>query len=60
MVLFVRSAVDIFGIDPEVMFHHLKVDLTYQSVKQKKQSFIPEHQKAISEEVDKLLKADFI
>ncbi|XP_073098841.1 uncharacterized protein [Elaeis guineensis] len=42
------------------MSHHLKVDPTCQSVKHKKRSFTPKCQKAISEEVDKLLKTGFI
>ena len=48
------------GIDPEVMTHHLKIDLTYRLVKQKKWSFAPERQRAIIEEVDKLMEASFI
>ena len=48
------------GIDLKVMTHHLRVDPTFHPIKQKKRSFAPERQKAIAEEVDKLVKADFI
>ena len=51
---------DMLGIDPKVMSHYLKVDPTYRYVKQKKQNFTSEHQKAIAEEMDKLVKAGFI
>ena len=57
--LFVWSATDMPGIGPEMMSHHLKVDPTCCSIKQKR-SFAPERQKAVSEEVDKLLKTGFI
>ena len=60
MDLFVWSTADMSGIDSEVISHHLRVDPAYWSVKQKKQSFILERQKAIAEEVDKLLKISFI
>ena len=48
------------GIDPMVMTHRLNVDHTYRPVKQKKRSSTPECQKAIMEELDKLLKVEFI
>lgn len=48
------------GIDLNVMVHRLNIDRTYHLVKQKKQSFILEHQKAIIEEAYKLVKAGFI
>ena len=51
---------DMPGIDPEVVPHYLKVDLTHHPVKQKKRSFILNHQKAMAEEVDKLIKIGFI
>ena len=48
------------GIDLEVMSHYLKVDPTCHPMKQKKQGFASECQKAIAEEVNKLVKAGFI
>ena len=48
------------GIDTEVMEHHLAIDPKHRSTKEKIQSHAPERQKAIAEEVDKLLKAGFI
>lgn len=48
------------GIDPSMMVHQLKMDLMHEPVKQKKQSFAPECQKAIADKVDKLLDAGFI
>ena len=60
MDLFAWSATDIPEINLEVMFHYLKMNPTYHSIKQKKQNFILEHQKAITEELDKLIKVSFI
>ena len=48
------------GIDSEVMTHHLGVDPTFCPIKKKKRSFALEYQKAIAEEMDKLVKAGFI
>lgn len=48
------------GIDPTVMVHHFNVDSAICIVKQKKINFSFENNKAINEEVDKLLVADFI
>ena len=53
-------AVDMPGIDPEVMTYHLRVDLIFHPIKQKKRSFAPECQKVIAKEVDKLVKIGFI
>lgn len=58
--VFAWSAADMPGIDPKVMVHQLNIDMTYRLVKQKKQSFAPEHQKAIIKETDKLIKTRFI
>ena len=38
--LFAWLAADMSGINSEVISHHLRVDPTYQLVKQKKQSFV--------------------
>lgn len=42
------------------MVHHLNVDSAVRPVKQKKRNFFVEKNKAIKEQVDKLLTADFI
>ncbi|KAL8088130.1 hypothetical protein AgCh_038050 [Apium graveolens] len=54
------SAADMTGIDPELITHKLNVDPNRKIVKQKKRSFAPERQKAIKQEVEKLLEAGFI
>ena len=51
---------DMPGIDPLIMVHKLNVSSSLPSVRQKKQVFAQERDKAIVEEVRKLLKADFI
>ena len=48
------------GIDPTVITHRLNVSLSFKPVKQKRRSFAPERQKAINEEVGKLLQAGAI
>ena len=58
--IFAWSAADMSGIPPEIITHRLNIDPTMRPVKQKKRSFAPEKQKAIDEEVDKLLEAGFI
>ena len=45
------------GIDPAVITHKLNVGPSFKPVKQKRKSFAPERQKAINEEVSKLLQA---
>ena len=45
------------GVDPAVITHRLNVNPSFKSVKQKRRSFAPERQKAINEEVGKLLQA---
>ena len=51
---------DMGGIDPVVITYRLKVSPSFKPVKQKRRSFAPERQKAINEEVGKLLQADAI
>ena len=51
---------DMPGIDPLIMVHKLNVSSSLPPVRQKKQVFAQERDKAIVEEVRKLLKADFI
>ena len=46
---------DMGGIDPTIITHRLNVSPSFKPVKQKIRSFAPERQKAINEEVDKLL-----
>ena len=48
------------GIDLAVITHKLNVNPSFKPVKQKRRSFTLERQKAINEEVAKLLKADAI
>ena len=45
------------GVDPAVITHRLNVNPLFEPVKQNRRSFTPERQKAINEEVDKLLQA---
>ena len=47
------------GIDPKVITHKLNINPVFKPVKQKR-SFAPERQKAINEEVNKLLQAKAI
>ena len=51
---------DIGGIDPAIMAHRLNVSPSFKPVKKKRRSFAPERQKAINEEVGKLLRAGAI
>ena len=48
------------GIDPIVITHRLNVSRSFKPIKQKRRSFGPERQKAINEEVGKLLQAGAI
>ena len=48
------------GIDPAVITHSLNTSSFFKPVKQKRRSFAPERQKAINEEVGKLLQAGAI
>ena len=51
---------DMEGINPAIITHKLNVSPSFKPVKQKKRSFAPERQKAINEEVSKLLQAGAI
>ena len=51
---------DMGGIDPTVITHKLHTNPSFKPVKQKRRSFTPERQKAINEEVGKLLQAGAI
>ena len=48
---------DMGGIDPTVITHKLNVSPSFKPFKQKRRSFTPERQKAINEEVSKLIQA---
>ena len=48
------------GIDPSVMVHKLNVSPSFPLIWQKKQVFAQKRDKAIAEEVRKLLEAGFI
>ena len=48
------------GIDPVIITHRLNVSPSFKPIKQKRRSFAPERQKAINEEVGKLLQAEAI
>ena len=48
------------GIDPTVITNRLNTSPSFKPVKQKRRSFAPERQKAINEEVAKLLQAGAI
>lgn len=68
LALFLKSYWDIFawrhedmpGINPNTMVHKLNVCLSFPPVQQKKRVFTQEMDKAIVEEVRKLLETDFI
>ena len=51
---------DMGGIDHIVITHRLNASPSFKQVKQKRRSFVPERQKAINEEVGKLLQAGAI
>ena len=48
------------GVDPVVITHRLNVNPSFKPVKKKRRSCAPERQKAINEEVGKLLQAKAI
>ena len=48
------------GISRDVAEHKLSVDPSMKPVQQKKRKFAPDRQKAVEEEVSKLIKAGFI
>ena len=53
--VFAWKQVDMEGIDPSIITHRLNVSPSFKPIKQKRRSFAPESQKAINEEVGKLL-----
>jgi len=48
------------GIDRKIIQHHLNVNPDCKPVQQKRRIFAPEDNKVVTEEVEKLLEADFI
>ena len=48
------------GIDHAVIMHRLNVSPSFKPIKQKRRIFVPERQKAMNEEVVKLLRAEAI
>ncbi|XP_077221986.1 uncharacterized protein LOC143855806 [Tasmannia lanceolata] len=58
--VFAWAPVDMPDIDPEISTHRLGVDSTCRPMKQKRRHFAFEKRQAIKEEVERLLKADFI
>ena len=65
LIHFLKQNVEVFawkqedmgGIDPAVITHKLNVSPSFKPVKHKRRSFTPKRQKAINEEVSKLLQA---
>ncbi|XP_059446518.1 uncharacterized protein LOC132178074 [Corylus avellana] len=68
LVTFLRKNLEVFawahedmpGISPKDILHQLNVDLSMKPVKQKRRKFATERNMAIAEEVEKLLRAQFI
>ena len=58
--VFAWKQADMGGIDPTVITHRLNTSPSFKPVKQKRRSFAPERQKAINEEVGKLLQVGAI
>ena len=68
MISFLRANQDVFawkhedmlGIDRKIIQHHLNINPECKPIQQKRRIFALERNKAITEEVEKLLEADFI
>ena len=68
LIRFLKQNMEVFawkheemgGVDPTVITHKINVNPSFNPVKQKRRSFTPERQKAINEEVGKLLQAKAI
>ena len=58
--VFAWTQADMGGIDPAIITHKLNTNSSFKPVKKKCRSFAPERQKAINEEVGKLLQAGAI
>ena len=60
MEVFAWKQEDMGEVDPTAITHRLNVNPSFKSIKQKRRSFAPKRQKAINEEVGKLLQAKAI
>ncbi|XP_059669890.1 uncharacterized protein LOC132315551 [Cornus florida] len=58
--VFAWSHEDMPGINPTTIEHRLNTDPTFKPIRQKRRTFAAERNMAILEEVNKLMKADFI
>ena len=58
--VFAWSHEDMIGIDPSIIVHRLNVNPASSPIRQKKRVFAQERDKAVAEEVRKLLEASFI
>ncbi|KAL0448430.1 UNVERIFIED_CONTAM: hypothetical protein Slati_1399400 [Sesamum latifolium] len=58
--VFAWEASDMQGTSPEVMVHRLNVHPEARPIKQKKRAFRTDRNKIIKEEVEKLLKVNYI
>ncbi|KAL0286978.1 UNVERIFIED_CONTAM: hypothetical protein Sradi_7134300 [Sesamum radiatum] len=58
--IFAWTPQDLERIDPKVITHHLNIDPSIKSVKQKKRYFGPEKDKIIQAELDKFIAAGHI
>ena len=58
--VFAWKQADMGGVDPTVITHRLNTNPSFKPVKKKHRSFAPERQKAINEEIGKLLQAGAI
>ncbi|KAK4392687.1 hypothetical protein Sango_2046500 [Sesamum angolense] len=60
IIVFAWDVADMCEIDPKIIVHRLNVNPKIRPVKQKKMAFGNERIKAIKEEVEKLLRTDYI
>ena len=68
LIRFLKQDVEVFtwkqedmgGIDPAVITHKMNISPSFKPVTQKRKSLAPKRQKAINEEVNKLLQAKAI
>ena len=58
--VFAWSHKDMPGIPANIIQHHLNVDLKKKPVHQRRRVFVPERNKAVMDDVNKLLTANFI
>ena len=58
--VFAWKHLDMEGIHPAIMCHHLNLDLNKKSVRQKRRVMDAERYQTLKDEVDKLIACDFI